>query len=135
MMYMLDTNICIYTIRQRPASVLNKLYEKMHQGLCISSITLAELEHGVAASSFPEQNAIALRQFLTSIDVLHFDDEAATCYGSLRVDLKRNNQLIGPLDMLIAAHALSQDMTLVTNNMREFVRVKGLKLDNWVAPF
>ena len=131
MRYMLDTNICIYLIKRKPASVIENLKTHMQDGISISTITLAELEHGVAASAHTEKNSIALKQLLTIINVLAFDDEAAVCYGAIRADLQQKGTPIGPLDTLIAAHAKAKNLTLVTNNIREFERIKGLSLVNW----
>ena len=131
-MYLLDTNICIYIIKAKPIGVLNQLRKKHKKGLAISTITLAELEHGVCNSSRPEQNAIALSGFLSIIEVLPFDTKAAQVYGKIRTDLQKAGRIIGPLDMLIAAHAISDNLTLVTNNTKEFIRIKDIKVENWV---
>jgi len=128
---MLDTNICIYIIKNQPQSVLEHLKAKQPEGLAVSAITLAELEHGVAASAFPEKNALALLRFMVIARCLPFSHRAAGAYGKIRADLQRRGELIGAMDMLIAAHAKSEGLTLVTNNTREFERVDGLKLDNW----
>ena len=133
MSYMLDTNICIYLIKRKPASVLEKMQEHMQDGLCISSITLAELIHGVFASAAIEKNNIALNQFLSIIDILNFDSESAFEYGKIAADLKRKGTPIGPMDTLIASHALATGKTLVTNNVKEFERVVNLKIENWVT--
>ena len=101
------------------------------EDICISSITLAELEYGVYNSARPSQNQLALMTFLASIPVIPFDADAAREYGIIRADLKKKETLIGANDLLIAAHAKSLDITLVTNNTREFERVEGLKLENW----
>jgi len=132
MSYMLDTNICIYLIKKQPESVLLKMQAHMQNGLCISSITLAELKHGVFASAAVEKNNIALNQFLSIIEILNFDDEAAFEYGKIAADLKRKGTPIGPMDTLIAGHALATGKTLVTNNVKEFGRVIDLKVENWV---
>ena len=131
MKYVLDTNICIYIIKKKPESVLRHLQTKMSDGIAISAITLAELQHGVEASAAPERNAIALAQMLLILTVLPFDDSAATEYGQIRADLQNKGTPIGPLDTLIAAHARANKMVLVTNNTREFERVEGLELENW----
>jgi len=133
MSYMLDTNICIYLIKRQPESVLVKMQEHMQDGLCISSITLAELKHGVFASAAVEKNSIALNQILSVIDILNFDDEAAFEYGKIAADLKRKGTPIGPMDTLIAAHALATRKILVTNNVKKFERVVNLKIENWVV--
>jgi len=132
-MYMLDTNICIYIIKKKREKVLAKLKQNRETGLYISSITLAELEFGIANadSSYMEKNRIALIEFLTIIGIKHFDDNAAKEYGTVKKGLKDKNCLIGPFDMLIAAHAKSLGMILVTNNTREFERIEGLKVEDW----
>jgi tRNA(fMet)-specific endonuclease VapC len=128
---MLDTNICIYFIKGKPQGVMQKLKENMQGGLCISAITLAELEHGVALSGHPEKNAIALSQFLSILEVLPFDDKAAAEYGDIHADLQRKGAVIGVMDMLIAGHARAEGMIVVTNNVREFERVEGITIENW----
>ena len=131
MSYMLDTNICIYAIKHKPVLVLQNLRLHMEDGLCISAITLAELEHGVAKSMYPERNKAALIQFLSILDILPFDDRAAAAYGYVCAFLQKQGTPIGTMDMLIAGHALSEETILVTNNTREFERVPGLDLENW----
>jgi tRNA(fMet)-specific endonuclease VapC len=130
--YLLDTNICIYIIKRKPADAIERLRQSQISEVGISSITLSELEYGVAKSSKPEQNQIALAQFLAPIEILSYDHEAAQIYGQLRAFLERQGKPIGSLDMLIAAHALSLDCILVTNNEKEFDRVPNLKIDNWL---
>ena len=131
-MYMLDTNICIYTIKKQPETVLRQLKKKRGKGIYISSITLAELEFGIENSGYKEKNKIALMEFLAVIIVKHFDENAAKEYGIIKKELKNSGCLIGPMDMLIGAHAKSQNMILVTNNACEFTRIKDLKIENWV---
>lgn len=131
-MLLLDTNICIYIIKKKPMQVLQRLRSRGIGEVCISSVTLAELEYGVARSLRPRENADALAAFIAPLEVLPFDETAAACYGSIRADLERKGSPIGSLDMLIAAHALSRGLTLVTNNDREFARVTGLVVENWV---
>ena len=131
MRYMLDTNIIIYAKDARPEIVLERFRQYQPGDLCISSITMAELEYGVCNSSKPKQNRLALLTFLSNIDIIPFDTDAARSYGEIRYDLKSKGQLIGANDMLIAAHAKSLGYTLITNNTREFERVDGLLLDNW----
>ena len=131
MKYMLDTNIIAYAKNNRPESVLKRLMQYRPEDICISSITLAELEYGVYNSAKPEQNQFALMTFLAGIIVVPFDSDAAREYGVIRAGLKRKGTLIGANDLLIAAHAKSLGLTLVTNNTREFERVEGLKLENW----
>lgn len=131
MKYMLDTNICIYAIKNRPPQVLRRFRENLERGLCISSVTLAELRYGAEKSAYPEKNASALLQFVSILEVLPFDESAAAEYGKIRAVLERQGTPIGPLDTLIAAHAKAANMTLVTNNTREFMRVPDLLLENW----
>lgn len=130
-MYMLDTNICIYAIKDRPEQVLTKIKENQALGLCISAITLSELEYGAAKSANPEKNHAAIMRLLFVLDVLPFGDKAAIEYGNIRAHLERKGTPIGPLDMLIAGHAKAEGRVLVTNNVKEFVRVPGLKVENW----
>jgi tRNA(fMet)-specific endonuclease VapC len=132
MKYMLDTNICIYLVKNKPLSVLENFKEHKNKGIVISSITLAELLYGVNKSSFPERNQLSLNQFLAFIEVIDFGDSGAKHYGKLRAYLEKKGQTIGPLDMLIASHALAANLTLVTNNLKEFQKVPDLKIDNWV---
>lgn len=132
MKYMLDTNICIYAIKNKPEKVLNTLKEKMNDGICISAITLTELAHGVEKSAARDKNRAALLRFLSILTVLPFDDLAAAEYGAVCADLQRKGTPIGTMDMLIAAHAKTEGLILVTNNTREFERVDGLNLENWV---
>lgn len=129
--YLLDTNICIYLIRRKPEIVLKRIQGLQVSDLGISSITLSELEYGVAKSRKQEQNKLALTEFLTPIEIMPFDDMAAKHYGELRAYLEKRGTPIGSLDMLIAAHAVSLQSTLVTNNESEFTRVPGLKIENW----
>lgn len=133
MKYMLDTNICVYLIKKKPENVLINLHAKIGDGIAISAITLAELIHGVNASSYPEKNALALNQFLAIVDILPFDDEAAAEYGKICATLRRQGTPIGTMDMLIAAHAKAKGLIIVTNNVCEFERVEGLVLENWVC--
>ncbi|MBE6736643.1 MAG: type II toxin-antitoxin system VapC family toxin [Ruminococcaceae bacterium] len=133
MTYMLDTNIIIYAIKKRPEFVLQEFLKHDPADLCISSITLAELEYGVNNSSKPEQNRLALLTFLSVIDILPFDENAAREYGQIRYQLKTQGTPIGSNDLLIAAHAKAEGLTLVTNNTKEFERVPNLNLENWAA--
>ena len=132
MNYLLDTNICIYIIKQKPTSVLNRFANISPLDIGVSTITVAELEYGVRKSLFPEQNRAALHKFLSPLNIYDFDGNASIFYGSLRAKLERMGNAIGSLDMLIAAHALSLNCTLVTNNEKEFNRVEDLQIENWV---
>ena len=128
---MLDTNICIYAMKNKPEKVLRRLREELDNGVCISSITLAELEYGMKHSSNPAKNEQALLRFLVPFSVLPFGSTAAAEYGEIRAYLQSQGTPIGPLDMLIAGYARAEKMILVTNNVREFERVPGLELENW----
>lgn len=130
MKYMLDTNMCIYA-QKNISQVIGKIKNNFQYGVAISSITLAELEFGVQASANIEKNTIALYKFLSIIEILDFDSSAATEYGKIRADLKGKGTPIGNMDMLIAAHAKSEDLIVVTHNTREFERVEGLQLEDW----
>ncbi|MDY6338738.1 MAG: type II toxin-antitoxin system VapC family toxin [Saccharofermentans sp.] len=132
MRYMLDTNICIYVIKHKPERVFRKLKKIKPEDVCISSITYAELAYGVEKSAQPERNRLALSMMLSSIEIVAFDDAAADEYGEIRAGLERKGTPIGSLDMLIAAHARSLGCTLVTYNTKEFCRVEGLEVVNWV---
>ena len=130
--YLLDTNICIYIIKKRPEKVLEKFNTLSLGDVAISSITLAELHYGIMKSSNPKKNQEALDKFLTPLEILDFDYFATIEYGKIRADLEKNGTPIGPLDTLIAAHAKSQKLTLVTNNEKEFRRIPDLKIENWM---
>lgn len=130
-MYLLDTNICILAIKSKSARVVTRLQEASHSGLFLSSITVAELEYGVQNSQQVDRNRMALFKFLSPFEVLGFTDQDAAAYGRMRAALKRRGSQFGPLDMLIAAQALSRGMVLVTNNTHEFNKVDGLVLEDW----
>lgn len=129
--YLLDTNICIYIINRRPVAVFDHFNGLQAGAVGISSITAAELDFGVTKSG-SARNRAALDKFLAPLDILPFDEQAVRSYGPLRAQLETQGAPIGPMDLLIAAHALALDVVLVTNNQREFARVPGLRLDNWV---
>ena len=131
MKYMLDTNICIYVIKEDPKKVLARLKKTRVSDVCISSITLSELEYGVQKSSRKEQNMIALTEFAAPLEVAPYDDLAAREYGEIRADLEKMGTPLGALDTLIAAHARALRLTLVTNNEAEFNRVPDLDIENW----
>jgi tRNA(fMet)-specific endonuclease VapC len=133
MKWVLDTNVCIAIIRRRPESVLKRLRGKAIGQVGISSITLAELEFGAAKSQRSEQSRLALAEFLLPLEIAPFDDAAAAVYGSVRAALEKKGKPIGPLDTLIAAHSLALGAVLVTHNTREFARVPGLSVEDWVA--
>jgi len=133
MKLMLDTNICIYVIKQRPAAVLNRFLEFQVGDIGISSITLSELRYGVAKSTHREKNTKALDEFIIPLEIVPFDEGAARIYGDIRAALEKAGTPIGSMDMLIAAHALSLGTTLVTNNTREFIRIPTLNIIDWTA--
>lgn len=133
MKYLLDTNICIAMIRNKPADLIKKLTSHRPGDVGVSVITVAELVHGAQKSAQPEQNMMALDQFLLPLDVADFDQSTAVAYGQIRAYLEKKGMLIGSMDMLIAAHALSLDVVLVTNNTREFKRVPNLKIEDWLT--
>lgn len=130
-MVMLDTNICIYIIKQKPPEVLKRFLEYQVGDITISAVTLAELRNGVAKSRYRGKNAKALDEFILPLEVLPFDEDATKSYGEIRAALEKAGTPIGSMDLMIAAHAASLDMTLVTNNTREFSRVSGLKVADW----
>ena len=131
MRYKLDTNICIYVIKHKPEKVFQKLQTIHPEDVCISSVTYAELVHGVEKSIAVEKNRLALSMLLANMEILDFDVDAADCYGKIRAGLEKNGTPIGPLDMMIAGHAQSLGYTVVTNNVIEFSRVSALKIENW----
>jgi tRNA(fMet)-specific endonuclease VapC len=132
MMYMLDTNICIYIIKKKPEKVFNKFRSLKLGDICISSVTLGELEYGVEKSEYKERNKIALAYFLTPVEILSFSEKAALIFGKIRAGLEITGNVIGVYDMQIAAHCMSERLTLVSNNTSEFVKIDGLMLENWV---
>jgi tRNA(fMet)-specific endonuclease VapC len=131
--YMLDTDICIYIIRQKPENVITRFRQLPISSLAISSITLSELEYGVMKSLKVDQNQYALSQFVAPLEILPYGDNASQYYGKIRAFLEKQGTPIGSLDMLIAAHALSINCTLVTNNEKEFSRVPHLRIENWIS--
>ena len=131
--FMLDTSICVDLIRGRRETLLRKMKQFAVDEIAISSITLAELQYGVEKSANPAKHSSLLADFCAPLEILPFDDEDAEHYGQIRAALERAGTSIGPLDMLIAAHAVSVGCTLVTNNEREFSRVDGLTVENWAA--
>ena len=130
-MYLLDTNTCIFIKNKKPSRVLKKLQKKIHKRISISSITIAELQFGVYNSQNPGKNRISLTEFLSPFEILNFDDNDAEEFGILRSNLKMKGNLIGPYDMLIPAQAIRKNLILVTNNTKEFKRIKNLKIEDW----
>lgn len=132
MKLMLDTNICIALIKRKPKEILDRFSLYQVGDICISSVTLAELRYGVAKSLFQEKNQAALDEFIMSLEVVSFDENAALVYGNLRAMLEKQGTLIGSLDTMIGAHALSLNLTIVTNNTKEFNRIPDLKVVDWL---
>jgi len=133
MKYMLDTNICVYLINNKPQNVLRKFQKFPVSEFCVSSITHLELQYGILKSRNKEKNQEALDEFLLPITIIPYDSQkTAMSYGEIRIFLESAGKTIGSLDMLIAAHAISLNLTIVTNNIREFSRVPKLKCENWV---
>ena len=132
MTYLLDTNICIYIINQQPAEVLQRLIDAGRESLAISSVTVAELAFGVAKSTRADSRA-KLENFLSKFPILDWDEDAAWVYANVRKTLEAKGQRIGERDLLLASQAVALGATMVTNNTREFERIEGLKLENWVV--
>lgn len=130
--YMLDTNIVIYVIKRRPMELL-EIFNAHASQMCISSITLAELLHGVEKSSMISQNMRKIEDFISHLEVLPYDSSAAAHYGDIRANLEKKGISIGVNDLHIAGHARSEALILVSNNIREFERVEGLRLENWIG--
>ncbi len=133
MKYLLDTNICIYLIKQKPPKVLKHFKSHAVGDIGISSITLAELRYGVSKSQHIERNRQALDEFILPLEIEDFDEKAAAEYGTIRADLEKAGKPIGSMDMLIAAHALAFGATLVTNNTKEFKQIRSLKVVDWTV--
>lgn len=129
--YMLDTNICIYVLKNHPPQ-LRELFARHTEQLCTSSVVLAELVYGAEKSAKPDENLQIVEGFAARLEVLPFADKAAAHYGEIRADLERKGTPIGPYDLMIAGHARSEGLILVTNNVREFGRVVGLRVENWL---
>lgn len=130
--YMLDTNICIFTIKNRPQQV-REAFNRFHDQLCISSVSLMELIYGAEKSASPEKNLPIVEGFAARLEVLPYDEPAASHTGQLRAELARSGTPIGPYDQLIAGHARSRGLIMVTNNRREFDRVPGLRVEDWTG--
>jgi tRNA(fMet)-specific endonuclease VapC len=133
MKYILDTNICIGLIHKKPPSLIKRLTECAPGDVGVSTITVAELMHGAYKSSQVEQNMSALEQFLLPIEILAFNQHASVAYGLVRASLEQTGNVIGSMDMLIGAHALSLDVILVTNNTGEFKRIPNLNVEDWIS--
>lgn len=132
MSYLIDTNICIYLIKEKPRSVAERFRELNIEDVVISEITVSELLFGIAKSQYKRKNQERLTHFLRPLTILPYKEPASQAYAELRADLERRGQVIGALDMLIAGQAIAEDLTVVTNNTKAFQRINGLKLENWV---
>ena len=132
MKFLIDTNICIYIMNNRPPEVIQR-FKNIEIGLIgISSISVSELHYGVNKSRCIKHNLKRLEEFLNPFEILPYDENASRYYGKIRSQLEKQGNVIGPLDMLIAAHALSKDLILITNNEKEFKRIQAVKVENWV---
>jgi tRNA(fMet)-specific endonuclease VapC len=128
---MLDTNICIYVMKRYPQELRDK-FNALAAQLCVSSITLGELHYGAEKSARRVENLTAIEHFVARLDVLPFGEKAAAHYGQVRAELERAGTPCGPHDMQIGGHARSEGLIVVTNNMREFTRMPGVRAENWV---
>ncbi|HUT08318.1 MAG TPA: type II toxin-antitoxin system VapC family toxin [Candidatus Latescibacteria bacterium] len=133
MRFMLDTDSCIALIKRKPAKMLDKLTSHAPGDVGLSTVTLAELRYGVAKSAQKERNRQALDEFLLPLEIADFGETAADAYGEVRAALEKAGTPIGPLDTQIGAHALSLDAVFVTHNVREFRRIPGLAVEDWLA--
>lgn len=133
MKFLIDTNICIYIMNNHPPEVLKKFKNIGVGKVGISSITVSELHYGAYKSSHKRVNAKRLEEFLNPFEILTYDENASKYYGKIRSQLEEQGNVIDPLDMLIAAHALSNKLILITNNVKEFKRVRSLKIQNWIS--
>jgi len=131
MKYLIDTNICIYIMNKRPEEIIKKFKEFEPGEIGISTITVSELHYGIAKSKHQRKNQLRLQEFLAPFEILDYDEDAAGAYGDIRFQLEKRGRPIGPLDLLIAAQAASRGLILVTNNDKEFSRIKELKVENW----
>ena len=131
-MYLLDTNICIYVIKNSPKQVVERIKTLKPHQIKLSAISMAEMEYGVSKSLYRDKNRQALINFASAFDIIAFNDSDAEVYGLIRAELEKKGQIIGPYDMQIAAQAITRDLILVTNNTAEFARIPNIKLENWV---
>ena len=134
MIHILDTSICVFIIRKKSQLAIQRLRQQPVGDVCLSTVTLGELRYGADKSQDPPKNHAVLNAFLAPLEIVEFDARAADRYGRVRTDLERLGLPIGPLDTLIAAHALSLGLTVVTNNVGEFARVSGLIVEDWTIP-
>lgn len=130
-MFLLETNICIFAIKKKSQKLLDQIADNVKSGMYIPSLTIAEMEYCISNSMHPERNWMAWLEFLTIFEVLDFTEKDAIPYGTLKTKLKRSGKLIGPIDMLLAGQAISNNLILITNNTKEFSRVKDLEIQDW----
>ncbi len=130
-MYLLDTNICIFLIKKKNPILLEKLKKYYKKGIFISSLTLAELEYGVENSDQKEKNRLSLIEFLTIFEILNFEQKDTQSYGMIKSDLRKSGKMIGAIDALLAAQAISRNLIFVTNNTKEFERINNLRIEDW----
>jgi tRNA(fMet)-specific endonuclease VapC len=130
-MYLLDTNICIFLIKKKNQQLIEKLRKNYNKGIFISSLTLAELEFGVENSDHKEKNRISLIEFLTIFEILNFEQKDTQAFGIIKSDLRKSGKMIGAMDALLAAQSISRNLIFVTNNTKEFERIKNLSIEDW----
>ena len=130
-MYLLDTNICIFLIKKKNPLLIEKLKKYYNKGIFISSLTLAELEYGVENSDHKEKNRLSLIEFLTIFEILNFEQKDTQSYGMIKSDLRKSGKMIGAIDALLAAQAISRNLIFVTNNTKEFERINNLRIEDW----
>ena len=130
-MYLLDTNICIFLIKKKNPLLIEKLKKYYNKGIFISSLTLAELEYGVENSDHKEKNRFSLIEFLTIFEILNFEQKDTQSYGMIKSDLRKSGKMIGAIDALLAAQAISRNLIFVTNNTKEFERINNLRIEDW----
>ena len=132
MIYIIDTNICIYLINKKHEYLLKKFESFKRSEITVSAVTVAELEYGIAKSLYPEKNRLALVEFISSFEIIPFKNEDTQSFGLIRAYLNKNGTPIGPYDLQIAAQCLTRNLILVTNNEKEFKRIPNLKIENWI---
>ncbi len=130
-MYLLDTNICIFLIKKKNQQLIEKLKQNYNKGIFISSLTLAELEFGIENSDHKEKNRISLIEFLTIFEILNFEQKDTQAFGIIKSDLRKSGKMIGAMDALLAAQSISRNLIFVTNNTKEFERIKNLSIEDW----
>ena len=130
-MYLLDTNICIFAIKQKSKSLLETIHNNVKNGIYVSALTVAELEHGISNSQYVERNRLGLLKFLSPFQILDFTEKDSIPYGQIKTVLKKDGNIIGPIDLLLASQAISNNLIFVTNNTKEFERVPNLQIEDW----